>query len=174
MIEWLMMRRWSPYVVGAGIGVLSWVAFLVSGRALGGSAAFAQTAGMIERVLRGPKALEKPYYKKIAPLFDWYWTLLIGVFIGALVSAWISGDIKPIWTGEIWAGSFGTAVVPRVVVAFVGGVLMAFGARWAGGCTSGHGISGSLQLSVASWLAVMCFFAGGVGVAMVIFKVIGN
>jgi uncharacterized membrane protein YedE/YeeE len=46
---------------------------------------------------------------------------------------------------------------------------MAIGARWAGGCTSGHGISGSLQLSVASWVAVFCFFAGGIATAMLLF-----
>ena len=42
-------------------------------------------------------------------------------------------------------------------VAFGGGMLMAFGARLAGGCTSGHGISGTLQLNVASWISVICF-----------------
>lgn len=40
--------------------------------------------------------------------------------------------------------------------------LMAFGARFAGGCTSGHGISGALQLNVGSWIAVVCFFIGGI------------
>jgi len=58
-------------------------------------------------------------------------------------------------------------------VALLGGLLMGFGARWAGGCTSGHGISGTLQLSIGSWLAVMCFFAGGIATAMVLFKVVG-
>jgi hypothetical protein len=38
---------------------------------------------------------------------------------------------------------------------------MGFGARWAGGCTSGHGISGTLQLAVSGWLAVVAFFASG-------------
>jgi hypothetical protein len=48
---------------------------------------------------------------------------------------------------------------------------MGIGARWAGGCTSGHGISGTLQLNVGSWLAAMCFFIGGIATAMIIFKV---
>ena len=55
--------------------------------------------------------------------------------------------------------------VLRLLAAFVGGLLMAFGARLAGGCTSGHGISGTLQLSVGSWIAVICFFIGGIAVA---------
>ena len=46
---------------------------------------------------------------------------------------------------------------------------MAFGARLAGGCTSGHGISGALQLSVGSWIALACFFAGGSLIAQVMY-----
>jgi len=54
----------------------------------------------------------------------------------------------------------------------LGGIIMGFGARWAGGCTSGHGISGTLQLAVSSWLAAICFFAGGILTAMFIYKVL--
>jgi hypothetical protein len=49
---------------------------------------------------------------------------------------------------------------------------LGLGARWAGGCTSGHGISGTLQLAVSSWVAAGCFFAGGILTAKLIFKVI--
>jgi uncharacterized membrane protein YedE/YeeE len=56
-------------------------------------------------------------------------------------------------------------------VAFIGGTVMACGARLAGGCTSGHGISGALQLSVSSWIALMCFFAGGVVTAKLMFSI---
>ena len=57
------------------------------------------------------------------------------------------------------------------VVALAGGFLMGFGSRWAGGCTSGHGISGTLQMAVSSWLAAICFFVGGVAAAMLMFRV---
>lgn len=50
---------------------------------------------------------------------------------------------------------------------------MAFGARLAGGCTSGHGISGTLQLSVGSWIALACFFIGGAVVAAMMFGIGG-
>jgi len=46
---------------------------------------------------------------------------------------------------------------------------MGLGARWADGCTSGHGISGTLQLSLASWIAVICFFAAGIIAAGLIY-----
>jgi hypothetical protein len=48
---------------------------------------------------------------------------------------------------------------------------MGMGARWAGGCTSGHGISGTLQLAVSSWLATLSFFAGGIVTALLLYKV---
>lgn len=43
---------------------------------------------------------------------------------------------------------------------------MLFGARIAGGCTSGHGVSGLVHLSVGSTIAVAAMFAGGIAVAM--------
>jgi len=44
-----------------------------------------------------------------------------------------------------------------------------FGARLAQGCTSGHGISGSLQLAVSSWVFVGAFFAVGLATALLLF-----
>jgi len=44
----------------------------------------------------------------------------------------------------------------------VGGFLVGFGVRYAGGCTSGHGFMGLSQLSLSSFIAIMAFFAGGV------------
>jgi uncharacterized membrane protein YedE/YeeE len=55
----------------------------------------------------------------------------------------------------------------------LGGVFLGFGARWAGGCTSGHGISGTMQLAVSSWISAICFFIGGILMAQFLFKVIG-
>ncbi len=57
----------------------------------------------------------------------------------------------------------------RWIVAFIGGIVMGIGARWANGCTSGHGISGTLQLAVSSWLAAICFFIGGIVTAILIY-----
>jgi uncharacterized membrane protein YedE/YeeE len=59
-----------------------------------------------------------------------------------------------------------------LIVAFIGGIFMGVGSRWAGGCTSGHGISGTLQLTISSWLAAICFFIGGIATAMLIFRVL--
>jgi len=47
-------------------------------------------------------------------------------------------------------------------MAFAGGFILLFGARLAGGCTSGHGISGISQIAVGSIITVIFMFAGGI------------
>ena len=172
MIEWLGMERWHPYTVGIGIGILSWLAFLLSDKTIGCSTAFSHTGGMIERLFRGHKAMQRPYYKQHVPAVDWQWMLVLGILIGAFLSAQISGTFELRWVPERWAETFGALPIPRLIVALVGGMLMGIGSRWAGGCTSGHGISGTLQLAISSWLAAICFFAGGIATAMLIFRVL--
>ena len=169
-MEWLSMNQWSPYVAGAGIGVLSWFTFLLSDKPLGCSTAFARTSGMIERLFRGRKVMEKPYYKEFPPTVDWEWMLVLGIVIGSFLSAQLSGEFYLRWVPGRWEVAFGHEPWLRVIMALVGGMLMGFGARWAGGCTSGHGISGTLQLSVSSWLAALCFFIGGIATAKLIFR----
>ena len=172
-MTWLAMDHWSPYAVGAGIGVLSWLTFLLSDKPIGCSTAFARTSGMTERLFRGPKALERPYYKEFPPVVDWEWMLVVGIILGAFASAKLSGRFSLTWVPSHWASTFGPGALVRVAVALVGGILLGFGARWAGGCTSGHGISGTLQLAVSSWVAAVCFFIGGIAAAFLIFRVIG-
>ena len=171
-MEWLAMERWSPYAVGIGIGILSWVTFVLSNKPIGCSTAFTRTSGMIEKLFRGRKVEEKPYYKQFAPEIDWEWMLVVGVVIGAFISAQLSQQFAANWVPEAWAAVFGGSPIARWIVALVGGILMGLGARWAGGCTSGHGISGTLQLAASGWIAAVCFFIGGIATAMFIFKVI--
>jgi uncharacterized membrane protein YedE/YeeE len=171
-MEFLKAEYWSPYLVGALIGVLSWITFVISDKPIGCSTAFARTGGMIEKIFRGKKAEERPYYKKFAPAVDWEWMLVLGVIIGAFLSALLSGRFAWQWVPGFWSETIGTGRFTRWLPALAGGIVMGFGARWAGGCTSGHGISGTLQLAVSSWLAALCFFAGGIASAMLIFHVL--
>jgi uncharacterized protein len=173
-MDWLTMTRWSPYAVGVGIGLLSCGIFVFMNKTLGCSTAFARTSGMIERLLRGEKVLEKDYYRKVPPVFNWEVLLILGVVVGAAISALSSGDFSLDWVPSAWAAAFGSSPAVRFVAALAGGVLLGFGARWAGGCTSGHGISGVLQLAVSSWIAACCFFAGGIAAAMLLYKVLGS
>jgi len=171
-MEWLAMQRWSPYAVGIGIGVLSWLAFLLSNKPIGCSTAFARTSGMVEKLFRGSKVNEKPYYQQFVPAIDWEWMLVIGIILGAFLSSIFSGRFSLDWIPSMWQAEAGGHVLTRWAVALLGGIIMGFGARWAGGCSSGHGISGTLQLAVSSWLAAVCFFIGGIVTAMFIYNVL--
>ena len=174
MFEWLFLDLWSPYIAGAGIGVLCWFAFLLSDKPIGCSTAFSRTSGMIERMFFGSKVYEKPYYKKFIPSIDWEVMLVLGIVIGALISSLTSGVFQLQWVPSFWAASFGNSISLRWIVALIGGIFLGVGSRWAGGCTSGHGISGTLQLAVSSWIAFICFFAGGLSAAYLIFQILGG
>ena len=52
-MEFLAEVRWSPYAVGIGIGILSWLSFLISRKPIACSTSFAKTSGMIEKLFRG-------------------------------------------------------------------------------------------------------------------------
>ena len=171
-MEFLTKIRWSPYAVGIGIGILSWFSFLISRKPIACSTTFAKASGMIEKLFLGKKVDLKPYYQKIKLVVDWQWMLVIGVVIGSMISALLSGDFHWQWVPSIWATKFGSNAILRVIVALVGGICLGFGARWADGCTSGHGISGTLQLTISSWISAICFFIGGILMAQLIFKLI--
>ncbi len=165
--------NWSPYAAGIGIGILSWLTFLISGKPIATSTSFAQTGGMIEEMIAGKKARERPYYKKIKLKINWQWMLVLGIVAGSFLSAIISGDFQTYtWVPPRWAAAFGDNVAIRLLVAMAGGIILGFGARFAGGCTSGHGISGTLQLAVSSWVSVIFFFIGGIIAAHIIYLVI--
>jgi uncharacterized protein len=164
----LVWKRWSPYVSGIGIGVLSWIAFLLMGKGLGASSSFVKTSGMIEKVFSGKKVEQMAYYQKLTPRINSGWMLVAGIIAGSFLSAKLSGDFHLTANPLLWEEMFGNNSLVRIVVAFIGGMILIIGARWAGGCTSGHGITGTLQLAVSSWMAVIAFFVGGIIVAFII------
>lgn len=174
MVNPITRKSWSPYLVGAFIGVLSWFAFASVDKPLGITTAFENTAALIEKSAIPNFEQTNDYYSVKAeegksPKIDWEWMLVLGVFLGALLSANVSGDRTKEAVPEPWRSRFGGSVTKRFAAAFFGGALMMFGARLAQGCTSGHGISGALQLAVSSWVFVVVFFAVATGVALLIY-----
>ena len=164
--------RWSPYVVGAGIGVLSWVTFAWMGKALGTSTTMVRLVGLAESVFVPDHVAKNPYFAKYIvdkPAIDWQMMLVLGLLFGAFLSAFLGKSWKVEKVPELWQWRFGSNRAIRYGAAFVGGFLALFGARMAGGCTSGHGISGGLQLSVGSWLFFAAFFVTGIVTALVLF-----
>ncbi len=158
---------WSPYLVGAGIGVLSWLTFYFADTSIGASSAYATLAGMIGKIFARKHTESLDYYKTEPPAVNWELVFVLATIVGGFIAAYTGGEFTGRWLPPMWEARFGEGTLGlRALFAVGGGVLMAFGARLAGGCTSGHGISGTLQLNVASWIAVICFFVGGIAVAM--------
>jgi len=166
----VLQKSWSPYLVGVGLGILSWISFLLLDSGVGASSAYARTGAMLEQRLRRSKPVRRRYYEeKLKPLLNPGWMILVGVIIGSFLSAQLSGDFQVRLIPDLWQSRFGPSGGLRLFTAFAGGAVMAVGARWAGGCTSGHGITGTLQLALSSWLAIICFFIGGVVTALILY-----
>lgn len=161
----IRQKRWSPYWVGLGIGVLSWFALATADHPLGITTAFEHSAALVEQAVAPDLAAQNEYFAEKAPKISWETMLVVGVFLGALLSALGSGDREKTVVPPIWRQRFGSSVVLRFTAAFFGGGMMMFGARLAQGCTSGHGISGSLQLAASSWLFTIVFFGTGIATA---------
>jgi len=169
-MNWLTAKRWSPYHVGILIGVLCWIAFYVSNSPIGVSTAFVKSVAMIEQKAAPDHYKDTAYLTKYGTKPDWEWMLVIGIFAGALFSSALSRDVKPEIVPNVWRGTVGKSGAVRLFFAFLGGIIIMFGARMAGGCTSGHGISGGLQLAVGSWLFMGAFFIVGIITAMLIYR----
>ncbi len=162
---------WSPYVVGALIGVLSWLTFLFSNKPIGASSQYATAAGMLGQSIAPRHTSSLKYFRDNPPKFGWGMMLIIGMLIGSVAAAWTGNEFTSRFLPEMWVDRFGEdTYLLRGVTAFAGGLLMAFGARLARGCTSGHGISGTMQLSVGSWISATCFFIGGVATAFLLYR----
>lgn len=167
----LKKQSWPPYWVGAAIGVLETAAMLTAKQPLGITTAFEDAAALVAEKI-APEKMEVDRYKRArgeAPKIDWEIGLVAGVVLGSLLSASLSGDSAPPPVPETWRKKVGQSQALRYAAAFGGGALMMFGARMAKGCTSGHGISGTMQFAASSWLFDPIFFASGAAVTRALY-----
>jgi len=163
--------RWNPYLVGAGLGVLSWFAFGVVNQPLGISTALSSAASVCALpVLGGEGVAQNAYWMKTPLQLDGGMLFLVGTFLGSLLSVLASRTFRWEKVPATWAQQYGNSTRKRMVAAFLGGVLTLYGARLAGGCTSGHGISGSLQLALSSWTFFLTMFGFGILTALMLFR----
>jgi len=168
-LRWLSMERWSPYIVGALIGVCAWFAAASADMMLGTSTTFVRVDGLIEKAVVPSHVENNAYYVKEKVKVDWQMMLVAGLVIGAGVSRFLSGNREVEHVPVYWRERFGTERWKRYLGAFIGGFLVLFGARWAGGCTSGHGISGALQLSLSGWVFFAVLFLSGVAASLALY-----
>ena len=85
-----------------------------------------------------------------------------GLVLGGLLSAATSGGWAPFWDLGMFDAAFGWGPPGKLAWMFAGGLLIGFGTRMAGGCTSGHGIFGIANLERASLESTLAFMAAGI------------
>ena len=78
--------------------------------------------------------------------------------LGAFAASVGAGQFHVETVPAVWRRRFGPSPARRLAAAFVGGAVEMYGARLAGGCASGHGISGTLQLALSSWVFTIVMF----------------
>jgi hypothetical protein len=168
--NWLRQPRWNPYLVGAGIGILSWLVFAVVDKPLGVTTSLSGLAGACATPFVGADTVAaNAYFKQHAFKWDYGMLFLGGIALGSLLSALLGGSLRAELVPSVWRERFGPGVGKRFLGAFAGGLLAMFGARLADGCTSGNGISGSLQLAVGGWTFFLVLFAAGIVTCLVLF-----
>ena len=156
-------KAWAPYAAGAVIGLLQIPTFLLMDTALGASSSFVTVAAHIASLFDARVTEIKYLASHMWGAKNWWQVAVVGgIALGAFLSMRLSGARRRT-ISPVWARATGTTTLAgRAPLAFVAGFIMLFGARIAGGCTSGHGISGMAQLSAGSTLAVAAMFTGGI------------
>jgi uncharacterized membrane protein YedE/YeeE len=155
----------NPYLAGIGLGLVLLAAFVLVGRGLGASGAFnSAIAWLVSLVAPGYAAgnefLSGYLGGDTHPLKAWLVFEVAGVFVGALLSGLLAGRVS----GAIERGPR-ASVALRLGLAFVGGALMALGAGFGRGCTSGQALTGGALLNLGSWIFMICVFGGAYAVA---------
>ena len=153
------MKSYSdPYLAGAGLGLVLLAAYVVVGRGLGASGAFASSAAGVVAAVSPAAAKANAYFSRYlagdGPWLDWLLFEIAGVVIGGFLSALMAGRLRR----DIERGPR-ISPAGRLSRAFAGGIAMGFGAVLARGCTSGLALTGGALLAVGAWIFIGAAFA---------------
>jgi len=144
----------SWIIAGTGIALLNAFIFWYADRPIGASTSFPYIADNIFGVVNND------YFKQISKPGSWEVIFLAGSFLSGIVISLLRKDFKIRLIHDNWEKYKGNNYGKRVFWAFFGGFILIFGARMAGGCTSGHIISGGMQLAASSLVFAVFVFAG--------------
>lgn len=168
-------KAMKPYFFGAAAGLLLTASVAIEGQFFGTSTTFPRFATLVLDTI-GVDLSSTAFYQARegsltgAAFPNWQLQFVIGIGLGAFVSAKLSGTFKREDLPPMWVERFGTSVQKRIWWSLLGGTLAIVGARMAGGCPSGHGISGLSQLGLSSFIALSMFFAGGILTSRILYK----
>ncbi len=154
MLEEAILQPWPWYVVGPLIGLTVPLLFLIGGKGLGISSSFRHFCSIALPRTRVAFLRDNDWRKDA-----WNILFVLGIALGGFLGTRLL-SAAPI---DLIPASY--ASVSGVLKLLLGGFLVGFGARYAGGCTSGHAIMGLSTLQKASLVSVLAFFAGGLTAA---------
>jgi uncharacterized membrane protein YedE/YeeE len=151
------MQPYVPWYVGGPVfGLCVAALYLLANQRLGVSGSYLH---LTKIMMRRPGAQA------------WRVWFLGGLLVGAAGAAWSRGDFGTGGYGHLAQVLPLGALAPTLLLA---GVLIGYGARYAGGCTSGHGISGCSSLSEGSFTTTAVFFSTAVGVTWLLYLLSGG
>ena len=112
------------------------------------------------------------YAKAVANPLNYSFVFVIAMMLGAAASVWARGglDRAERTMPALWRANFGDGAGKRYLAAFIGGFVVLYGARLAGGCTSGHMMSGMMQTSISGYIFALGAFAAAIPTAMMLYK----
>lgn len=113
------------------------------------------------------------YAKNIANPLNYSFVFVLAMIAGGLIASKLQSDKndkKTLSAPAVWKKCFGDSLAKRYTAAFAGGVLVLIGSRLAGGCTSGHMMSGMMQTSLSGYLFALGAFAVAIPVALLMYK----
>jgi len=112
------------------------------------------------------------YAKSVSNPLNYSFVFVLAMVVGGALSAWLRGGIGAAERRmpALWQANFGDGAFKRYAAAFVGGFIVLYGARLAGGCTSGHMMSGMMQTAVSGYLFAAGAFAAAVPTALMLYK----
>jgi hypothetical protein len=151
----------DPYLTGVALGLVLLAAFVLVGRGLGASGAFASVAANVVNAVSPSAAQGNSFFADRLGLWsDWLVVEIAGVFVGG----WASAVLARRFRLTIERGAH-VSVMHRLGLATAGGSLMGVGAVLARGCTSGQALTGGALLSVGSWIFIAGAFAAAYAAA---------
>lgn len=143
-------------LAGIALAILDVIVFLhaTSNRPIGASTTYPYLAD----VLSG--TTDNDYFSKVKTPGSWELLFLGGAFLAGLVISLVQKEFKITLIHDNWKKYKNNSLSSRIIWSLVGGFVLIFGARMAGGCTSGHILSGGMQLAVSSLVFGIFVFAG--------------
>lgn len=112
------------------------------------------------------------YAASVANPLNYSFVFVLAMMLGAALSVWQRGGLSKAerHAPELWRNAIGGGAAKRYAVAFLGGFIVLYGARLAGGCTSGHMMSGIMQTAVSGYIFTAGAFLSAIPTALYMYK----